>query len=134
MKTFLELNQKYETTYSELVTTLDGFVTWLVALPEKYNLDVEELKWDAGYNESYSNHYIDGTYIHISLEYIDSYDCNSYSCIRVPLKWIDSFYKGDKELLEKEVIQEYINYDQELLDAEKKSVRLRAIELGLIKE
>ena len=136
MKTLLKLEQEYQTNLAELQNTLYGFSHWLTELPYTKNLELLYPKWDLGTHEEYESHYIHKGTVTINLHY---YDCDESTwdtdtCIHVPYTWVASYHNGNKESVEQEIVDAYVEYDKKCIENEKNSVRLRAIELGLIEE
>ena len=136
MKTLLKLEQEYQKTKSELVTSLEGFVDWLVELPDKKGLEIQELKWSLSYGEEYESHYFHKNTVTIKMAYYASWedDQDSHSSIHVPYTWVAAYHNGNKESVEQEIIDAYVAYNHECIENEKNVVRFRAIELGLIEE
>ena len=136
MKTLLKLEQEYRQLQTELADTLNGFTDWLVSIPDRKGLEIQELKWSLSYGEEYERHYFHKDTITINMAYHSSWgdDKDTYSSIHVPYNWVAAYHNGNKEYVEDEIIQAYIDYDKEVVDNEKNVVRMRAIELGLIEE
>lgn len=136
MKTFIKLEQEYRRLQTELTDTLNGFTDWLVSIPDRKGLEIQELKWSLSYGEEYESHYFHRDTVTINMAYHASWgdDKDTYSYIHVPYTWVAAYHNGNKESVEDEIIQAYLDYDKEVVDNERNVVRMRAIELGLIEE
>jgi hypothetical protein len=134
-KSILELDKEYREVEGELVTKLERFCKWLVGLPQRHGLELEYRKWDLGYVEDYSSHYMYKDVLNVVFRDTDIHEgCNSLSYIGVPVEWVDAYYNGGVDSVESKALKAYKEYNRDHIESDRNSVLARAIELGLIKE
>lgn len=124
---FTDKLKKHESERADIVSTIVQFCDYLCEVGDE--LDINYRLWSKDYHSEYLNHFLrsDNTII-VNFEYIDPYDdiLDSQDTLIFPIEWLDK----DKDILLSLIQKEYMEYDQQMTDQEKRRLETTAKALG----
>ena len=115
-KTFIELEEKYQSVSLELKTALEKLAYYCSDFSngevEFDGIDYINNPFELGYDEKYSSHYVGDNKVFLTMEHKDPYERigDTVSHNHYPLHWVEHAYNDTLDQIEDEVKSHILEY------------------------